>query len=308
MTALRYLWSLLLFLFLFIQAQAQSPDSVPIFSFGLIADVQYADAEQWGKRDYRGSLKRLENAIEILNAYSLGFIVHAGDLIDRDYRSFEAPLSIFKRAKAPVHYVVGNHEFAVSDSLKREVRKKINNPRGYYSFRKGDMQFILLDAMDVSLLGSEKKSRDFERALIIQEKLKGSGANNSYDWNGAVGDRQMKWLRRQLWRGDRKNYKTILFSHLPLLPENGLQLWNNREVIALLNSHPSVVAFISGHHHEGGYVKVDGIHHLTLKGLVEATTATACAVADVFADRIVVKGFGDQKSYTLDFPAGSGRD
>jgi manganese-dependent ADP-ribose/CDP-alcohol diphosphatase len=302
MTCLRYLWLTLLFVVECIHVCGQPSDGVPLFSFGLVADVQYADAEQWGKRDYRGSLKRLEAALEILNSHHLAFIVHAGDLIDRDYRSFQAPMSIFGRSKAPVHFVIGNHEFAVGDSLKKSVRKKLNNPRGYYAFREGKMQFILVDAMDVSLLGSQKNSRDFQRAQRIHKDLKEAGANNAHEWNGAMGARQLKWLKRKLRRADRRDYKAVLFSHLPLLPENGLQLWNNREVVSLLNAHPSVVAFISGHHHEGGYVNVDDIHHLTLKGLVEATASTACAVADVFPDRIVVKGFGDQKSYTLWFP------
>ena len=302
MTCLRYLWLTLVFVVESIHVCGQPSDGVPLFSFGLVADVQYADADQWGKRDYRGSLKRLEAALEILNSHDLAFVIHAGDLIDRDYNSFAAPLSIFRRSKAPVHFVIGNHEFAVGDSLKKGVRKKLNNKTGYYAFREGKMQFILVDAMDVSLLGSEKHSRDFERAQRIYAKLKDAGANNAYEWNGAMGVRQMKWLTRKLRQSDKREYKVVLFSHLPLLPENGLQLWNNREVVALLNAHPSVVAFISGHHHEGGYVEADDIHHLTLKGLVEATDPTACAVADVFSDRIVVKGFGDQKSYTLWFP------
>ena len=299
MGCLTCLWLPLLFVLQCLPLQAQTSDTIPLFSFGLIADVQYADADQWGKRDYRGSLKRLEASLEILNAHELAFVVHAGDLIDRDYRSFEAPLSIFKRSKAPVHFVVGNHEFSVSDSLKKGIRRKLNNPRGYYAFRMRQMQFILVDAMDVSLQASKKNTRAYAKALAIQEKLKEAGANNAYDWNGAIGPGQLRWIAKKLRKADRLNLKTILFSHLPLLPENGLHLWNNREVLTILSAHPSVVAFISGHHHEGGYVKSDGIHHLTLKGLVEATAPTACAVAQVFSDRIIVKGFGDQKSYKL---------
>ena len=300
MGCLTYFWLPLLLVLHCVPLKAQTSDTIPLFSFGLIADVQYADADQWGKRDYRGSLKRLEASLEILNAHDLAFVVHAGDLIDRDYRSFEAPLSIFKRLKAPVHFVVGNHEFSVSDSLKKRIRKKLNNPRGYYAFRMRHMQFILVDAMDVSLQASKKNTRAYAKALAIQGKLKEAGANNAYDWNGAVGGRQLRWIAKKLRKADRMNLETILFSHLPLLPENGLHLWNNREVLAVLNAHPSVVAFISGHHHDGGYVKFDGIHHLTLKGLVEATAPTACAVAEVYLDRIIVRGFGDQKSYTLE--------
>ena len=36
------------------------PQHEELFSFGVIADVQYADAEKAGKRDYRSSLGKLE--------------------------------------------------------------------------------------------------------------------------------------------------------------------------------------------------------------------------------------------------------
>ena len=281
-------------------ASGQQADTIPIFSFGLLADVQYANAEQSGKRDYRGSLQRLRNSLAILNDHDLEFLIHAGDLIDRDYTSFDSSLNNFKRAKAQVHFVVGNHEFSVADSLKSKVRKRLNNPEGYYAFVLKGFQFVLLDAMDVSVHSSRSGTRQHKQALAIQAKLRQEGANNAYDWNGAIGDRQIKWLRKKLRSGERKGYKTVLFSHLPLLPENGLQLWNNGQLLSLLDRYPSVVAFISGHHHEGGYVKRGHIHHLTLKGLVEASTV-ACAVARVFTDRIDIRGFGDQRDHVLSF-------
>src|SRR5690606_33154640 len=111
--------TLLLFLFsltFFDRARAQD---APLFSFGLIADIQYADVESSGKRDYRGSLARARKAVSMLNDHELAFTVHCGDLIDRDYASFDAPLAILRNLRAPVHFVVGNHEFSVADSLKR---------------------------------------------------------------------------------------------------------------------------------------------------------------------------------------------
>ena len=279
-----------------------SAQDTAIFSFGILADVQYADADTWGKRDYRGSLKRLETALAILNEHDLAFTIHAGDLIDRNYGSFDLPLNIFSKSEAPVHYVIGNHEFSLADSLKRRVRKRLNNERGYYAFTKNNFQFILLDAMDVSVHSAVKGTGDYREALAMQTGLKNRNANNAHDYNGGFGPRQLRWLKNRLRRGERAGHRTLLFCHLPLLPENGLHLWNNQEVLALLRSFPSVVAFISGHHHEGGYVKDGNIHHLTLKGLVEARSDTACAVAEVYPDKLVIKGFGDQPDYVLDYP------
>ena len=284
-----------------ITLNAPAQDSTAIFSFGLIADVQFADADTWGKRNYRGSLQRLENALTILNEAKLEFVVHAGDLIDRYYESFEHPLEIFQRSRAKVHYVIGNHEFSVPDSLKDSVRKKLGNERGYYAFEVDRYQFILLDAMDVSVHSSVNGSRKYRRALRMQQDLKRSDANNAHDYNGAIGPRQLRWLKSRLREGERKGSQSILFSHLPLLPENGLQLWNNKDVLTLLDSFPSVIAFISGHHHEGGYTKAGHIHHVTLKGLVEAQSETACGIAEVFRDKIVIRGFGDQQDYVLEY-------
>ena len=293
---------LLLFLtFAVIAAQAQDNGRKPAFTFGVIADVQYADVAQEGKRDYRGSLKRLEKCIEIFNAHDLSFIIHAGDLIDRHYESFDLPLGIFTKAKAPVHYVVGNHEFSVADSLKKHVRQRLKNERGYFSFARGNIQFIIVDAMDVSLAASIKDSRDYKRAMAIRMELINKSANNAHEWNGAMRKKQLRWMEKTIRNGDRRGYKSILFSHLPLLPENGLQLWNNQEVLKILNSYPSVIAFISGHHHEGGYVKEGHIHHLTLKGLVESRAERACGIVEVYPGELLLKGFGDQPGFSLKF-------
>ncbi len=283
-----------------VTAQGQKADG-RLFSFGVISDVQYADADQWGKRDYRGSPQRLEKCIDVFNSHSLEFIVHTGDLIDRDYKSFDIPINIFKRSNAPVHFVVGNHEFAVADSVKGNVRRRLNNPKGYYLFIVKNIQFIVLDALDVSVMASAKDSKDHKKAALIQQDLKNKNANNAYDWNGAIGAKQLKWLKTKLEQGEKYGFKTILFSHLPVLPENGLQLWNNQEVLRVINAYPSVVAFIAGHDHDGGYVKQGHIHHLTLKGLVESNAEGACGIVDVYPDKLVVNGYGDQKDYSLSY-------
>ena len=47
------------------------PQHEELFSFGVIADVQYADAEKAGKRDYRSSLGKLEICIKEFNNHNL---------------------------------------------------------------------------------------------------------------------------------------------------------------------------------------------------------------------------------------------
>lgn len=88
------------------------------FSFGIVADIQYADADKKGDRDYRNSLSKLEIGVNEFNSHNLSFVVNLGDMIDHDYISFDKPLAILKNLKAPLHNVIGNHDFEVRINLK----------------------------------------------------------------------------------------------------------------------------------------------------------------------------------------------
>ena len=49
------------------------------------------------------------------------------------------------------------------------------------------------------------------------------------------------------------------------------------------------------------YGQRDGIHYLTLKGMVD-TEQTSYSVIEVYADRLVVKGFGRETERDLPLP------
>src|SRR3989339_648463 len=70
--------------------------SGPGFSFGVVADVQYADAESAGSRFYRNSAGKLEECVSEFNKNTLEFVIHLGDLIDRDYASIDTVLPVFR--------------------------------------------------------------------------------------------------------------------------------------------------------------------------------------------------------------------
>jgi len=272
-----------------------------LFSFGIIADVQYADADKSGKRDYRNSIYKLEKCLDEFNQHDLAFTISLGDLIDRDYASFDKPLSILERSKAPVHHVIGNHEFSVDDKYKSQVRKRLNNTRGYFHLNEGNFNFIMLDGSDVSIFAHKNNSKAYAQALLKFKELKEQGLNNATTWNGGIGKRQIQWLTRRLEKAERTNRKVVLFCHWPLLPENGTQLWNNREILDHINSYACVVAWISGHHHEGGYHQVGNIHHLTIKGMVEAQSETSCGIMEVYPDKLILNGLGDQPDQVIEF-------
>jgi len=271
-----------------------------IVSFGLVADIQYADAEKKGNRDYRNTLNKLDKCVTVFNNHDLAFVINLGDMVDHDYISYDKTLTILDNLKTPLYNVPGNHDFEVDDQYKNQVRKRLKNKSGYFDFELDDMVFIVVDGTDISTFSNLKNSKQYNMALAKSEELKSKGANNAYTWNGGIGDKQLKWLEKLLKKADNLNRKVIIFCHWPLLPENGTQLWNNREVLNLINGHHSVVAWIAGHHHAGGYEKTDGIHHLTLKGMVEARSETSCGIMEIKPDKLFLKGYGDQNDQALE--------
>lgn len=273
----------------------------PLFSFGVITDVQYADVDQAGERNYRGSLAILQKTIEELNQHELAFTVSLGDLIDRDLESFAKPLSILTDSRAKVHHVFGNHDFTVADEHKKEVPKLLGNPKGYHAFTQGDLVFVVLNGLDNSIDGHPTGSAGYKKATSTLAELEKLGASNAKPWNGGLGKKQTNWLAKTLTKAQRQKKRAIVFCHYPLLPENGLHLWNNREILTLLNEYSGVIAYFSGHHHTGNYVVENGLHHLTFYGMVEAKSPSLGAVVHVYEDRLELEGIGNQESRTLRF-------
>ncbi|MFC4872402.1 metallophosphoesterase [Negadavirga shengliensis] len=285
----------------FLQAAFAQKPVKPLFSFGLISDVQYADAETIGKRNYRNSPAKLEKTLEILNAYDLSFIVNLGDLIDRGFENFDKPLKILERSRFPIHHVWGNHDFAVTDDQKKSVGKKLGNEAGYYSFEEAGFVFIVLNGLDFSMEGHPQGSVAYNKAVRVMETLTSAGANNAKPWNGGIGDDQLTWFLAQVKNAGEKGKRAVVFCHYPLLPENGLQLLNNRQLLSALDETQDVVAWFSGHHHEGNYVRDGrGIHHVTFQGMVEATTQALGAVISVYPDKIIVHGIGHEEDRVLE--------
>lgn len=290
---------ILLFSFQNIHSQStiNSGPQSRLFSFGLFADVQYADETTSGKRNYRNSINIFENSIKELNRHDLAFSINLGDIIDRGYNNLNRPLHILHQSIAKVYNVLGNHEFSIKDRYKPEIRKRLKNKKGYLKFRKHNYIFVVLNGGDISTFNYSQSSKKYLIASKYLDDLRRKKVNNAYDWNGGIGRKQLKWLKKILAKADKKHRKVVIFCHWPLMPENGTQLWNNREVLTLIESHPSVLAWISGHHHEGGYEMQNGIHHLILKGMVEAPTNTSFGVMDVYPDRMEFNGFGNQISH-----------
>lgn len=269
------------------------------FAFGVIADAQHCDAKPSGTRYYRASKKKLSACIKELNQMDLAFTIHLGDFIDRDATSYAVMKPIYNRVEPPRYHVLGNHEFSVAPEKLKEVTRLLGIRDRYYSFGSHGWRFVVLDGNDLSLTAYPKGSRRYEESLAVYEALKQQGAPNARTWNGAVGKGQLGWLDEQLREADRKGEKVVVFCHFPVYPENVHNLWNDTEVLQRLQAHRCVVAYMNGHNHAGNYGQKDGVHYLTLPGMVETPDTTAYATVHVEPDKLQLVGYGRTPSRVL---------
>ena len=271
----------------------------PLFSFGVLADVQYADAPPAGTRFYRNSLGKLERCVADLNTRDLAFTIQLGDLIDKDFAGFDRLLPIYERLKMTKYHVLGNHDYAVGDTPRQAVPAKLRLKASYYDFARKGWRFIVLDGGEVSTFANPPGSEGYVRAQEILAGLGERGAPNAQDWNGTVSPAQITWLKGRLDAAARNSENVLVFCHFPIYPERAENLWDDKMLSELLESYPCVKAYLAGHNHGGEYAEHNGLHYLTFKGMVETENTTAYAVLDVYPDRLKVTGFGREPSRDL---------
>lgn len=284
-------------------AVAIMTDTSLLFSFGIVADPQYADIapRPEANRFYAESPRKLDAAIEVFNAHDLEFVVTLGDIIDRGWENFDAILACYDRLKHRSVLLPGNHDFAVAPEYLDKVHARLGMPAPWYDFAIGGVRFIVLDGNDVSTFAPPPGDPRRELAAQRLATLKQAGASNAQDWNGSFGPAQFTWLRDRLVAADAAGERAVLFCHYPIYPENSHNMWDTPETLDLLAAHPSAVAWFCGHNHVGNYGLRGGTHFVNFKGMVDTQDQNTFAIADVYDDRIDIRGFGREGSRTLTF-------
>ncbi len=291
-----FLFSLTAFVFSFGRSETK-----PIFSFGIIADVQYCECAPVGTRFYSNSLNKLSECVRDFNTRDTSFVIQLGDLIDRDIDSYESVLSIFNKIKTKKYHVLGNHDYNVDEKEKENVHEKIGLVSRYYTFVSNGWRMIVLDGNDLSSYDPPDSPEQIEETESLFQQILDRGAINAHDWNGGLSSQQITWLRNILKQSSLSGEKVLLFCHFPVYPPREENLWNDVELIELLESYPCVVALFSGHYHLGNYAKKKGIHYLTLQGMVETENSNAYSIVEVYSDHLKVLGFGREPSRILTF-------
>ncbi|NXC10930.1 ADPRM diphosphatase, partial [Orthonyx spaldingii] len=278
-------------------------------AFGVIADIQFADAEDghdFGgcrRRYYRHSLRLLREAVQAWAGESppIDFVLQLGDIIDgQNARRGEAEsalqrvLEVLGQLSVPVHHAWGNHEL-YNFSRARLVRSGLcSRPAGgsagppdrdchAYHFSPAErLRLVVLDTYDASPLGSEPGSPRHREALrVLREKNPNEDLNSPAGlkephfvaFNGGFSQAQLDWFDEVLKFSDENQEKVIVMGHVPIHPQasNGVCLaWNYEAALSVIHSHRSVVCVLAGHLHDGAYcLDSHGVHHLTLEGVIE---------------------------------------
>ena len=307
-------------------------EETPIFSFGVISDVQYADIPDGQSfmgvpRYYRHSILVLKRAIKKWNDQNtLKFVVNFGDIVDgkcpsdQSLQAVERVVNEFEKFSGPVYHMIGNHclynlpRSALVDLLKIPTVTDL----AYYDFSPSPgFRIIVLDGYDISALGwpvdhlSSSAARKFldkkNPNLDKNSPLGLTGLERRFlMFNGAVGKAQLMWLNDVLTKSMEREEKVIVCCHIPLHPgcwSPEALLWNYEEVLEIIHQHNCVKLCIAGHDHQGGHcIDSGGVHHRVLEAVLECPPGTdAYGQVDVYHDKVSIMGVDRMESMELFF-------
>jgi manganese-dependent ADP-ribose/CDP-alcohol diphosphatase len=277
--------------------------TIPLFSFGVVSDIQYANRplERGRERYELDALYKLNNCITTWKNYHLPLkcAVSLGDIIDghegetahhKDAEDLRDVLAAFGEIDVPTYHVLGNH--CVWNLGCHYLSRELGLTNRYYDIEmhKG-WRFVILDGTDLSVM---KESHSHSEA---KEYIQTNAHRMLEDWNGGISKKQQKWFSDIVSAAKLKKEKLIVFCHWPLLNCWGAEMeaslmWNADDLLPLLDPE-AVFMFMSGHIHENGYVNHNGVHHITLSAIVSAPLGdTAHAIVHVHDDKVVIEGFG----------------
>ena len=258
--------------------------------FGVVTDAHYAERDASGSRYYRASLDKMRAAVERFRRADLDFIIELGDLKDmrpdkdpqealRFLDDIEAVLQTFR---GPVYHVLGNHDMdclSKEEFLSHTCNPKAARGQAHYAFSARGVRCIVLDA------NFNEDGSDYCRG--------------NFHWTSAwLPEAQLSWLAEEL--DAHRRMPTVVFLHQMLDRFSDISpklcVGNADRAVALLESHPQVMAIFQGHHHPGHYSRRGGIHYVTFGGMIEGPfPAHNCfATVEIHPDgHITIDGFGD---------------
>jgi len=223
----------------------------PIARLGIVTDIHYADKPAAGTRQYRASIAKLTEAVDLWNSHRVDAAIQLGDFVDasptveRETADLRRILGVFNKVKAPRHFVLGNH--CAFTLTKQQFLAEWGVKESWYSFALKSYRVIVLDSAFTSD-GVPYGGRDF-------------------DWRDAfVPPRQIDWLRSELQNSTRP---AIICVHHRFDTNNHYSVSNAAAVRAVLEKSGRVTAVFQGHNHVNEHNVIGGVHYCTLTSLVD---------------------------------------
>jgi predicted phosphodiesterase len=220
---------------------------------GLVSDLHYADKGPAGTRHYRETLPKLEEAALQFEQDKPDFVVELGDLIDAadsvdvEQSYLKAINREFSAICKDRHYVLGNH--CVDTLNKEEFLSIVGQQKSYYSFDRGGIHFVVLDA-------------------CFRSNGVPYGRKN-FQWTDTnIPLAELEWLQADL---KANHLPVIVFAHQRLDVSNDHGVKNNVAVRSILESSGNVLAVFQGHSHQNDWTEIGGIHYCTLVAMVEGS-------------------------------------
>ncbi|KAI8465760.1 MAG: Metallo-dependent phosphatase-like protein [Monoraphidium minutum] len=273
-----------------VQAVPAAPP--PLFTFAVVADIQYADKDdghfEGRTQRFRQVPAKLAAAADAMLAEharlraapapaaaagappggGLAALLHLGDIIDgyggepdgaacaeRDLALVEAQLARVSAAGPPLRHVLGNHCFGLPRAA---LLPRLGFPkgRGYYAAPlAAGWRLLVLDTTDVSLFGHDEADPEAAEAKAWLAAHPVSEHPNAQTWNGGASGAQLSWLRARLADAAAAGGRVVVAAHHPLAPGAApahYLSWSHRELRAAFEERPGVVALVLAGHYHPG--------------------------------------------------------
>ncbi|KAK9816313.1 hypothetical protein WJX74_010391 [Apatococcus lobatus] len=315
-----------------LSVSGEEPIGEPLFTFGVISDIQYADVPDGTSytgtsRYYRAAMDSMERAVAGWQEQDVAFGMHLGDILDgyhpkdKSEASLAQLLERFGRLNRPVYHMIGNH------CLYNLSRPVLNEQLGmggpetasYYAFQPHSLwRFLVLDGYDLSLLGWPPEHPNHQQALQILEEHNPNEEKNSPEglvgtqrrfvkFGGGLSSEQLEWMRCELGQAASQGQRALVFCHLPMHRDSSppaALMWNYPEAMAIIRNSGCVAAVFSGHAHQDGYgVDAEGIQYRVLNGVIETEPGCDCyGVMHVYENMLRLVGYGNVASQDFSLP------
>lgn len=235
------------------------------FSFGLLADPQYASKPSRGNRHYPHALAKVQHCMDFFRASGVDFAICLGDVVDghgqaADQRlarqDCQAMQAAFDSLGRPCYHTLGNHDVY---SLSRDWLAGLwGLPRaeGYYAFEHKGAQFLFLDT---------------NQDAAGMPYLPGQGR-----WDESYVDAaQVEWLQAQLAQSEAP--RCVVCTHALLDGAEMRHTVKNADAVRrVLEQSGRAPLVFQGHYHQGYESRIAGIPYYTLPGMVEGAEGYVC--------------------------------